>query len=676
LGLILVCAFSVFAQEIPAEENDASSFDEPIIELPEAEVSAERDNPDTVTREEMDRNDAADLWEAVRDVPGVVLSGGGRRNDSNFSVRGFGADSVPVYVDGIPLANPYRGEGDSARILTGDLESIDIQKGYSSELLGANALGGTVLMRIAKPKKPLEALVKTTVDLDSVFQYASVNTVLKAGTKQNHFYGLGVLQFRNTDHFRLPGSFEPVPGNPQVSGNRLWSDSEDLKVTLMAGLTPTADLDIWGTYVFQKADKGFSPPETGASYVIWEWPFWNRHSVSLNGTFNTGKFLFGGLLYFDKYDNRLDEYYNWNAYKLGIHAPHSDYDEYSLGGRLTGAVEINDRHRLDTAFTWKLEDHRGLRGNIGNEDMDEVMHVRELTLSGGIEYVRKLKALTVRAGAGFDILVPLAYRNDEDEFQKLNDAGYYIVKTRDMLLYTWQLGFFYEFLPDHELHLSYARKNHFPTMAQRYSTRFGSVLPNSRLGPETANHFELGYRGFFTERINFHAAGYFSIVGGKMATVQIPDPNYPSALVDYTRNLDSVSFYGLELAPELLLSDYFSAGLAFSWNGYSINHSQAGEQVIPYYPALTLNGYMVIHPWFRTLSIIPRFEYTGSRYADTEEKTMLPGYALFHVKLSADIGEHFSVSAAVDNVFDTLYEIRRYSPQAGRGFSLTMEVRY
>jgi iron complex outermembrane receptor protein len=85
---------------------------------------------------------------------------------------------------------------------------------------------------------------------------------------------------------------------------------------------------------------------------------------------------------------------------------------------------------------------------------------------------------------------------------------------------------------------------------------------------------------------------------------------------------------------------------------------------------------MVIHPWLRTLSIIPRFEYTGSRYADTEGKTTLPGYALFHVKLNTDIGEHFSVSVAVDNVFDTLCEIRRYSPQAGRSFSITMEVRY
>jgi hypothetical protein len=142
----------------------------------------------------MYRDGSNDLWEAVRSTPGIVLSGGGRRNDSNFSVRGFGMDSVPVYVDGIPLANPYRGEGDSARIL-----------------------------------------------------------------------------YRDTDYFRLPASFEASPNNPQQSGDRLWSDSKDFKLTLIAGTAPLAGLDVWLAYVYQDADKGVSPPdEVTRDYAIWD----------------------------------------------------------------------------------------------------------------------------------------------------------------------------------------------------------------------------------------------------------------------------------------------------------------------------------------------------------------------------------------------------------------------
>jgi iron complex outermembrane receptor protein len=624
----------------------------------------------------------------------VILSGGGRRNDSSFSVRGYGADSVPVYVDGIVVANPYRGEGDSARFLTGDLESVEIAKGYSSELLGANTLGGAVLLRTAKPREPLELSLKTGFGLDSVFNYADSAHVLELGTKQPLFYGKGVFQYRDVDHFRLPDSFEPTAQNPQEKGNRLWSDSKDMKLTLIAGLTPASDLDIWATYVYQYADKGLSPPDVDIKdYAIWDWPVWNRHSVSLNGSWGIGAFSVDSLVYFDKYDNRLDEYYNYRAFELGIHAPHSDYDEYTLGGRLMGGWEINSWNTVQAALTYKKEDHRGLRGSIVDEDdLTEAMHVNEDTWSLGAEYaVNPWAPLTLKAGIGFDALVPREYWNDENEYNKLLGADYFIVQSRNMFLYTWQVGVFYklpsEMFPmenpeslNQELRLTYARKNHFPTMAQRYSTRFGSTLPNPHLGPEIANHFELGYRGYFgggesVLGFGLNAAVYYSAITGKIVSVELPNPHYPSASVDYSRNLDSIGFWGFELAPEFTLKDWLNMGLAFSLNNYIIDHSQDGIKALNYYPQVTLNAYAVIKP-LAFLSFIPRVEYIGSRYADTEGTTELEPYFLANFKIAADLGSFVSVSAEIDNIFDTYYEIRRYSPQGGRSFNFTLTLKY
>jgi len=666
---LFVFSFSIYAQTDAGED----------IVLPEVEVSATRDTPETVTRDEMDRAGSRDLWESVRDVPGVLLSDGGRRNDSNFTVRGYGADSVPIYIDGIPVGNPFRGEGDSARILTGDLDSIEIKKGYSSQLLGANALGGAVLMRIAKPKKPLELLSRTTVDMDGLFNYGGINTVARAGTKQNFFYTMGTIQYRNTDHFRLSEKFEPYKGSIQEKGNRLWSDSKDMKITLLAGITPSPDLDIWTTYIYQDADKGVSPPDTGASYNIWKWPFWRRHTVSLNTVYTIEKLSLSGLFYFDKYDNRLEEYYNKKAFGLGIHAPWSDYDEYSLGGRFTGEYNFSESHSLASAFTCKLDDHRGLRGTILNTDTHEVIHAKEIIISGGIEYSgQPFKIpLTVKAGFGFDTLTPLEYWSKDNEFAQMINSGYYITKTRKMLLYTWQAGLFYKFNENHEGRLTYARKNHFPTMSQRYSTRFGTTLPNSNLGPEQANHVELGWRGsFFDNILRIYAAAYYSVILGKMATVEIPNPEHPSSLVDYTLNLDSTSFYGFELVPELFVNDYFNMGMSLSIISYTINYNEAGGKYLPYYPPFALNGYIVIHPWLKEISVIPRWEYVGSRYVDMLGNEKLPGYFLLHLKIKADIGSYVSVSAAVNNILDTFYELRRYSPQAGRNFNFTMECHY
>jgi iron complex outermembrane receptor protein len=79
---------------------------------------------------------------------------------------------------------------------------------------------------------------------------------------------------------------------------------------------------------------------------------------------------------------------------------------------------------------------------------------------------------------------------------------------------------------------------------------------------------------------------------------------------------------------------------------------------------------------FDRISVIPRVEYLHSRYANTEATAELPPYFLAHLKVTADIGRYLSVSAGVENMFDTLYEIKQYFPMAGRGFTLSVEAKY
>jgi iron complex outermembrane receptor protein len=369
------------------------------------------------------------------------------------------------------------------------------------------------------------------------------------------------------------------------------------------------------------------------------------------------------------------------AFNLGInHAP-SDYDEYSLGARLKAGYNINSWNKVEAALTYKREDHKGL------SDGEEQVHVKEDTWSFGAEYTSKPWAQwTFRAGMGFDSLFPIDYWGEENAFMEALGDYYYIVKTRDMFLYTWQAGVFYKLTSNHELRLTYARKNHFPTMSDRYSTRFGSKLPNSNLGPERANHFELGYRGGFFEKIVISTAVYYSLMEGKIVNITLPDPNYPSAEVDYARNLDAMSFYGFEFSPELYINNYFSAGAALSFNRYVINESQAGVTTIDHYPEFTANAYMMIKPvpakallktkWLKEVSVLPRIEYISERFSDTAGLHPLALYFLAHLKISASITNYFNLSFTVDNIFDEYYEIRENFPLAGRSFNISFEAKY
>jgi iron complex outermembrane receptor protein len=687
VGLVLAVRQPLSAQETP---DDAPAADDTaVIMLPEAEVTEERDNPNVITREEMERDGALDLWEAVRYVPGVILSGGGRRNDSNFTVRGFGAEDVPIFIDGILMANPYRGEGDAARFLTGDLESIEIQKGFSTELLGANTLGGAVIMRTAKPKRPLEFSTTASIGFDRTPAFADTNLAAAAGTRQDLFYARATVQYRLIDHWRLPDSFEPIQVNPQEAGDRLWSDSKDLKATALLGVTPLPSLDFWLSYTYQNADKGVSPPDIRTrDFAIWHWPTWNRSSVSLNGIYEQAPLLVQGLFYFDQYANRLDEYYHLWAYELGYHGTHSDYDEYSAGGRLSGTWNVTPKHTVAAALTYKKENHRSLRGDLFDEDLlTEVVRVNEDTWSLGTEYENTmLPRFTFKAGLGFDALVPIEFWSEDNEFSKLIEQGWFVVQTRPMFLYTGLLGVYYDLAADHRLHLTYARKNHFPTMSARYSTRFGKNLPNPNLGPERANHVELGYRGTFFKAVSLDIALYYSLMEGKIVNIQLPNPEYPSAQVDYARNLDASSFYGLELAAEFFPGPRLSGGASFAINEYALNKTQnAAIKRIPYYPEFTLSMYAVITPipappksapFLKTVSLIPRLEYISVRYADSGGLFTLDGYWLGSLRLRAEITGYVTLTIAVENILDTFYEIRYNTPMPGRSFTVTVTVKY
>jgi iron complex outermembrane receptor protein len=661
VALFLLCALSVFAQ---AEEE--------AVTLEEIEVRAVKQTGDVITQEDMRRDGAKDLWEAVRYTPGVILSGGGQRNESNFTVRGFGVDSIPIIVDGIIVANPYRGTGDAARLLTEDMESIVVHKGYSSTLLGANTMGGAIVMRALKPKKALEASYKAQIEFDSIYKYSANAQTAKLGTRQRLFYLNGVFQYRDIDHFRLPDSFEPTGINPQGRGERLWSDSIDRKYTLTAGFTPIDELDVWLAYVSENADKGFSPPEVylQRDYFIWEWPVWKRESTSLNAAYDDGKLSFNALAYYDKYDNRMFEYYNWISYVYGIHRPASDYDEYTKGVRLSAGWEINSSNRVEGSFIFREEDHKGLTGGVTG------VHVNEETVSFGIEYqTATFDDFTFSAGLGYDMLSPREFWGSNNDFAIWVGNNNFVVRTEDMRLYTWQAGVFYDLTENHELHFTYARKNHFPSMSQRYSTRFGRTLPNPELGAEMANHFELGYKGNIGKALRVTAAVYYNASLDTIANVSLPNPDNPSAAADFSRNLDNTAFYGFEFTSAYYPNDLIGLGAVFSLNKYSIGHSESGVETLSYFPEVTANAYMEITPT-DSVKIIPRAEYVGKRWTDTAGDEELSDYLLINLKAVWEAGEHFTVSAGAENIFDRYYEIRKHFPMSGRTFFLSAEAKY
>jgi iron complex outermembrane receptor protein len=190
-----------------------------------------------------------------------------------------------------------------------------------------------------------------------------------------------------------------------------------------------------------------------------------------------------------------------------------------------------------------------------------------------------------------------------------------------------------------------------------------------------ANHFELGYKGNIGNTLRLTAAVYYNASLDTIVTISLPNPDNPSAAADFSRNLDNTAFYGFEFTSAYYPNDLIGVGTVFSLNKYSIGHSESGVKTLSYFPEVTANAYMEITP-IETLKIIPRAEYVGKRWTDTAGDEELSDYLLINLKAVWEAGEHFTVSAGAENIFDRYYEIRERFPMSGRTFFMSAEVKY
>ncbi|NKN34395.1 TonB-dependent receptor domain-containing protein [Marichromatium bheemlicum] len=130
---------------------------EAVLELPSLVVTATlseqeaRDAPGSVTvisRDELDARPVRDVFDAVRDVPGVTISGVERAGRRVINIRGLDSKHVLLLNDGrrVAATDEYFGHSDYGYAWTplSDVERIEVIRGPLSALYGSDAMGGVI----------------------------------------------------------------------------------------------------------------------------------------------------------------------------------------------------------------------------------------------------------------------------------------------------------------------------------------------------------------------------------------------------------------------------------------------------------------------------------------------------------------------------------------------------
>jgi outer membrane cobalamin receptor len=98
-----------------------------------------------ITDADIRQSFAQHLGEALKGVPGInVGEYGGTGQNVSVGIRGSTAGQVLIMVDGVPVNDPQLGGLDLNLIALDDVERVEVVRGSSSALYGADAMGGVV----------------------------------------------------------------------------------------------------------------------------------------------------------------------------------------------------------------------------------------------------------------------------------------------------------------------------------------------------------------------------------------------------------------------------------------------------------------------------------------------------------------------------------------------------
>jgi outer membrane receptor protein involved in Fe transport len=282
--------------------------------------------------------DLVNAAKALDYLPGVSIQHlSANRNEAGIMVRGFSTrGQVPLYIDGIPISVPYDGYVDFNRFLTSDIAEVQVARGYSSPLLGPNALGGSINMVTEEPVKKYNA--------DALIGTGSGDTLLSSlrlGSRWEHFFFQGSLDWLQDNFLPLSGNF-PVYQYQNLPDIRMTDQlnnswSRDERFTGRAAWTPKRGDEYVFSYINLKGQKGvplYQGPDTAATFRnFWAWPYWDMvnyygHTNTQIGEDSSLKFR----LFYTQYRNDIDMY-STDTYSVmnTKSAEHSMYNEHNDG---------------------------------------------------------------------------------------------------------------------------------------------------------------------------------------------------------------------------------------------------------------------------------------------------------------------------------------------------------
>jgi iron complex outermembrane recepter protein len=647
-------------------------------------------------------------------LPGVSLDRSSSRNEAGIRLRGYSnRGQITTYLDGIPIQVPYDGALDYQRFLASDVAEIQVAKGYSSPLLGANNLGGSINIVTRQPQKKYE--------MDALIGTGSGEQLLSSlqlGSRWDRFYFQGSIDWFQRELFPLSGNFplqDAEGARYQTTYERNRSNSRDAKYSGRVAWTPKGQDHYVFSYANQKGKKGnplYAGANLGASHRYWDWPDWNKtnyYLITTTGIGEAGEIRF--RMFYDKFYNALSSFDNDSYSTMNTNrAFYSVYDDHTLGFSSDFTTRILPRNTIGASFSFKDDTHRAfdilprvpvvqeplLHRNqtfsIGFQDVITVTSQFRVTLGLSIDH---LKGLHAQQRINDRTMIPLTCLSDPD-----NDSFSGCTPNK----WTWspQISASYSLMERGTFFITFADRGRFPLMMESYSSRFNRALPNPDLKPEHSRNLTAGYSHYLARNTYGQVEYFRNSLRDAINSVYIIDrdglcPGNTGAftgLCSMNVNIANETHEGFELSlrstpiPRLTIdANYSYLNRGISYDFVSMTDVDQGATSVSLLPTLPRNKvtFNIIGELPRNILAIASLRHEGgltlqdSTYTNLTLPEARP-WGAFHsiIDLSTVIPVHqgMSLQLGVKNLFDKDYYYAAGYPESGRNWFLNGRYRF
>lgn len=695
--LLHLSACPLMAEEpLPAHELDEVSITATRIERKTAEVPA---SVAVVGKEAIQETPMANIKEALRGIPGVLIDTRSQGYDSRLLIRGaglkarYGVRDIMVMLDGVPVTDPD-GLTRLDFIDTQLIDRVEVVKGPNSTLWGANAAGGVINMTTKSPFEREGGVAK--VGLGN-YETQNYHLSYSDNIAETVYYTLSGSRRESENSWRRWNEFETNQASLQAA--TMFNDESTLETYF--GYSG-ADLQLPG----KLNEEQFAEYEaTGhALETDGPWQYSGRYSdtffANTKYTKEWGAWEFKPLLYLNVWDHnhpitgRINEA-NTNTFGADLQADRS----HLLAGKksiltlgVTGRWDDQETDYYKYAefattptgrITEVLSDEKG--------DLIETQD-RQVNLYGVYlqESIRPSDRWVVDVGLRYDVIQMKITGTRTEEYSY--SLGQYILagdpdevdKVFDG--FSPRIGLSYQLTQLLNLYGTFSQGIQTPTE--------GEIGDNPELDLVTVQNYEMGFKGR-SQSWMFDSAFYFSPVEGEV--VQVIGPGGESQYVN-SGETEKLGFEfsgswlphgkaltGLEIGASYSYADYtfkeFSEPVRV---GFEVVNVDRSGNTLPFIPR---HQYSFFGRYYHRSGIRLKLEtFTwGSYYMDNANTEKYEGYEF---ATNAMIGYErgpFRVTFNVANLFDQYYAVeaqkdtqgvKRYTPAAPRTFMVRLAYQF